>query len=196
VQTLESDPARAWRLFRVLAESIAGARPHAGHAALAEAERRGRVSGVATQNVDGLHQAAGSRTVVELHGSARRYVCHRCGIVVAPEDLDRRGAVPLCGCGGVIRPAVTLFGELLPPGAFERAVELLEDAGGLLVVGTSAEVHPAARIPDMALDRGLPVVAVGPSPTHLTESRSVAWVRGTAREVLPALVAGPLEGRE
>jgi NAD-dependent deacetylase len=189
VRTLERDPARAWVLFRILEQAIAGAQPHAGHVALAEAERRGRINGVATQNIDGLHQAAGSRTVIELHGTARRCVCHRCGLAVAPEDLDRRGPVPLCGCGGVIRPAVTLFGELLPPRALERSLELLQDAGRLLVIGTSAEVHPAAMIPLLALDQDLPVIVVGPDPTRLSGQRGVTWVRGAALSVLPALLA-------
>ncbi len=188
VRTLERDPARAWELFRILEAAIAGARPHAGHVALAEAERRGRLNGVTTQNIDGLHQAAGSRHVIELHGTLRRWVCHRCGLAMAPEDVDRRGPVPLCGCGGVIRPAITLFGELLPPGALEHSLELLEAAGRLLVVGTSAEVHPAATVPHLALERGMPIIAVGPDPTPLLESRGVAWLRGTAREVLPRLL--------
>lgn len=195
VHTLETDPARAWQLFRILEDAIAGARPHAGHRALAEAERRGRIVGVSTQNIDGLHQAAGSRAVIELHGTLRRCVCHRCGLAVAPEDVDRRGPAPLCGCGGVIRPAITLFGEMLPPGALERSLDLLESAGHLLVIGTSAEVQPAAMIPYRALERRWPIVAVGPDPTPLNESPGVLWVRGTARGVLPRLLAAPDEKR-
>ena len=193
VRTLDLAPERAWELFRVLDAAMHGARPHEGHAALARAEERGKLLGIVTQNIDGLHQEAGSVEVVELHGSGRRYLCHRCGRG-APRPDAGSAAVPRCPCGGVLRPAITLFGEQLPEGALERAVRLLEGADGLLVVGSSCEVFPAASIPDIALNAGLPVLVVGPDPNRLCAEPGAVWLRASARAALPALLAG--EGAE
>lgn len=218
VDTLERAPERAWHLFRLLGAAIARARPHAGHRALARAEREGRVVGVATQNVDGLHQAAESRDVIELHGSMRGLACHACGAPADPGALDdaaltdagaaagraatgvaagtaacagtRVAPVPRCPCGGVLRPGITLFGETLPDGAFDRAALLLEAAGRLLVIGSSVEVWPVAGLPPIARAGNMDILVIGPEPTRLTAHDDVAWVRGTAVEVLPALFGG------
>ncbi len=188
VETLEAAPERAWELFRLLGRALAGAAPHAGHRALAAAEARGRVRGLATQNIDGLHQLGGSRTVIELHGSMRTFSCHACRRAAAPPPLDD-GPVPRCpGCRGVLRPDITLFGEMLPDGAFEHAERLLRLAHGLLVVGTSSEVYPAALLPRLALERRMPLLVVGPDPSVLTGLPGVAWCAGGACETLPALL--------
>lgn len=187
VRTLERRPERAWELFRLLGRGIAAARPHAGHAALARAEASGVLAGVATQNIDGLHQAAGSQEVIELHGNGSRFYCHRCGTPAAPEAIGAEPAVPRCRCGGVLRPTITLFGEPPPEGAFERAMELLAATQRLVLIGTSAEVYPAALLPDIARRRRMPVVVLGPDPNRLTGMPGVQWLPGRAVELLPAL---------
>lgn len=187
VRTLERRPERAWELFRLLGRAIASALPHAGHTALARAEASGLVAGVATQNIDGLHQAAGSREVIELHGNISHFYCHHCGAPAPPEVIDPGTAVPRCPCGGVLRPTITLFGEPPPEGAFERALSLLAATQRLLVIGTSAEVYPAALLPDIARQRRMPVVVLGPDPNRLTGLQGVQWIPGRAAEWLPAL---------
>ncbi len=195
VRTLDTDPGRSWRLFRMLAGPIAAAQPHRGHAALARAERSGRLLGVVTTNVDGLHQRAGSRSVAEVHGTARRIVCHRCGRDVRPGPGQLDEPVPRClACGGVLRPAVVLFGETLPDEAWTLAMRMIEDAEGLVAIGTSLEVQPAAGLPLLIRRRGLPVVEIGPEPTELARQELSLWLPGTAAEIVPSLLA-PVRGR-
>lgn len=122
---------------------LAQARPNFAHFALAKLEREGRLDGVITQNIDGLHQMAGSRKVVELHGSVLRNYCTRCHTFYDVEKIKNE-AVPLCGCGGVVKPDVVLYGESLKEEDIESAAEMIERADLLIVGGTSLSVYPAA----------------------------------------------------
>jgi NAD-dependent deacetylase len=192
VMALESEPERVWHVFRRLGQPVLRARPHHGHQALARAERSGRLLGVATTNVDGLHQQAGSRRVIELHGNAREMVCHGCDEPVPRHWQPPPSGVPRCACGGVLRPRVTLFGELLPAGTWEQTMQLLEEAEGLIAVGTSLMVQPAAAIPTLIRRRGLPVVEIGPRPSEMGRRGDSYWVGGTARTVLPELLGRSL----
>ncbi|GAB4222553.1 MAG: NAD-dependent protein deacetylase [Acidobacteriota bacterium] len=195
VRTLDTDPERSWRLFRELAGPIARARPHRGHAALARAERAGRLLGVITTNVDGLHQRAGSNNVAEVHGSARRIVCHGCGRHASPDLVLGSDGVPRCPeCGGVLRPDVVLFGETLPDEAWRLAMELVADAEGLVTIGTSLEVQPAAGLPLLIRRRGLPVVEIGPEPSDMARQELSLWLEGSAATLVPPLLA-PARGR-
>ena len=143
--------------------------PNAGHLALAELERRGLVTAIVTQNIDGLHQRAGSRDVVEVHGSIRSASCPECGERVPLEQVVaalREAPAPPCPrCGAVLKPDVVMFGELLPPDAIERATELVRQAGLFLVVGSSLEVHPVAGLPDEAAAAGVAVAILNRGPT-------------------------------
>jgi NAD-dependent deacetylase len=179
------DPAKAWRLYRALGETLAQARPNAAHAALAELERAGRLAGVVTQNVDGLHQAAGSKHVLEIHGSWRRLECVSCGTLTAPA-LERPGTetIPRCpACSRPLKPGVVLFGETVRHLAEIEA--LLAACEVLLVVGTSAEVAPAGEFPGAVKARGGRVVEFN------LEARlpSDVFVPGPVGTTLPALVA-------
>ena len=121
------------------------AKPNAAHVKLAEWEQAGKLKAVVTQNIDGLHQKAGSKTVYELHGSVHRNRCIRCGKRFSLDDvLKQKPSVPRCGCGGVIKPDVVLYGESLPQRTVEMAVEAIAAADMLIVGGTSLAVYPAA----------------------------------------------------
>lgn len=120
------------------------ARPNRAHRALARLEREGRLSAVITQNVDGLHQLAGSRNVIELHGSAARNHCMDCGEKYGADYVIGAPGVPKCKCGGTVRPDIVLYGEQLDPGVAARALEAVARADVLLVGGTSLTVYPAA----------------------------------------------------
>jgi NAD-dependent deacetylase len=122
------------------------ARPNAAHLALARLEGRGRLTAVVTQNIDGLHQAAGSRTVLELHGSVHRNSCLRCGRHYGLEAILGSSGVPTCACGGVIKPDVVLYEEALDPTVMDAAIEHLARADTLIVGGTSLVVYPAAGL--------------------------------------------------
>ena len=119
-------------------------KPNAAHLALAELEGRGILSAVITQNIDGLHQAAGSKNVIELHGSVLRNRCTRCGRAFTMQDILATDGVPKCPCGGVIKPDVVLYGEQLPAEAIEDALDYISRADLLIIGGTSLAVYPAA----------------------------------------------------
>lgn len=177
--------------YRARLARLAGARPNPAHRALVALEPYG-LTAVITQNVDGLHQQAGSRRVIELHGNLREGSCLACGwvgpISVITEALDR-GELPSCPvCGARPKPNVVLFEELLPAQAYRDADRCVRSAQVLLVVGSSLQVTPAAWFPGMAQAAGAAVVIVNDSPTPVDETADVV-LRGRAGEVLPDLVA-------
>ncbi len=151
IQAFRRDPARGWSFYRERVQVLRDAQPNAAHLALAELEQRGLVGAVITQNIDLLHTRAGSRDVVEVHGSIRSAQCLGC-LWTEPIDavlaqLDE-SPLPSCSqCGEVLKPGVVLFGELLPAGAMERAMQLARGARLMLVVGSSLEVWPVAGLP-------------------------------------------------
>lgn len=157
VRTFTRDPARSWRFYGERLAALDGVAPNPAHHAIAALESAGIIAGVITQNVDGLHQAAGSREVVELHGSLRRAGCVRCGAVVAmPEALAQLAErpVPLCACGGHLKPGVVMFGDMLEEGPWQAAAVLCDGCDAMLVVGSSLLVVPAANLPRQAERRG------------------------------------------
>jgi NAD-dependent deacetylase len=170
IDVFRHDPARFWSYYRPRFQTLGDKQPNRAHAALAELERRGLLEGVITQNIDRLHRAAGSRNVVEVHGSIATSSCLDCGASYAVEEVetlfDEEG-VPRCrGCGGAVKPDVVLFGELLPEAAMAAAQELAESADLMLCVGSSLVVHPVASLPALTLERGgrLAIVTMGPTP--------------------------------
>lgn len=179
----------AW--LRPLAERIAGSEPNPAHLALAALERVGRLQAVITQNIDGLHQQAGSQRVLELHGHLREATCLNCGGRTSTADLLppylASGVLPLCpGCGGVLKPDVVLFGELLPADVMQQA-EAEADACDLFwVVGSSLSVVPASLLPQRALQRGARLIIANGEPTLLDGAAEVV-LRGDVAQVLPAL---------
>lgn len=186
------DPATVSRWYDERRAAAAAARPNPGHAAIAALERilaaRGAAFSLLTQNVDRLHQAAGSRGVVELHGTLWVWRCVRC----RAEREERGGPFPehppRCPCGGVRRPGVVWFGERLPDGAVAAAGEAIERCDLFLSAGTSAVVEPAASFAAAAKGNGARTAEVNLEPTPISDL--VEWsVRGRSGEVLPALVA-------
>jgi NAD-dependent deacetylase len=180
------DPEKVWEFYLLRLGVLADAEPNPGHLALAELERRGLVEAIVTQNIDGLHQRAGSREVIEVHGSIQTASCLTCGERVALEGEPP--AAPRCPrCDAILKPDVVMFGELLPVEAMERAVELARGAGLLLVVGSSLEVYPVAGLPDETLSAGgaLAIVNRGPTPF---DGRAAVRVDGGAGETLSTLL--------
>jgi NAD-dependent deacetylase len=184
------DPVKVWEFYALRFEMLTRAEPNAGHRALAELERRGLVEAVVTQNIDGLHERAGSRDVVEVHGSIRTASCLECEervpldhVVAALEEAP----APACPqCGAILKPDVVMFGELLPAEAIDRAIELAQRAGVLLVVGSSLEVHPVAGLPQATVSAGgkLAIVNRGSTPF---DGQATVRVDGGAGETLAAL---------
>jgi NAD-dependent deacetylase len=178
--------------------------PNPAHLAIARIERAGRGHGVVTQNIDGLHQLAGSTHVVELHGTAREVTCigraprhgipDGCGFTApytwAFEQVDAGHPDPSCPrCGGLVKSATVSFGQVMPEDALAEAARLVETADLLLTVGSSLQVRPAADLPVLAVRSGVPLVIVNDEPTPLDDVATLV-VRGRAGEVLPAAVDG------
>lgn len=184
------DPMAFYEFYRTRLSSLAGAVPNAGHRALARLEAMGVLHLVVTQNVDGLHQQAGSRDVVEVHGNLRECRCAGCGAVRPIGEMTRRldaGTVPRCErCDGLLRPNVVLFEELLPVAAYERAEAACRACDVLLVVGSSLEVYPVAGLPELAVHSGARLVIVNREPTPCDPFAEVV-ARGNAGTVLPAI---------
>jgi len=180
------DPELVWRWYAWRRGLVEGARPNAGHKTLADLERRAPVFSLVTQNVDGLHQEAGSSNVLELHGNIRRSRCPVENVTVEPDEADP--LPPLCpNCGSPLRPDVVWFGEALPTDGLRVASEAARSCDVFLSVGTSGLVYPAASLPYEALENGATLVEVNPDPTPLAPHADFA-VRGRAGEVLPELV--------
>lgn len=187
IRAFEADPRKVWRMLAEMEAVLDAARPNPGHAALAKLEEAGVLAGVITQNIDGLHQAAGSRTVVEFHGSHRTLTCLACGKTYTREEARKRPMPPPCDCGALLKPDVVLFGEPIPARALDESRKLASRCRAMLVVGTSAEVAPASHVPMIAKRHGAQVVEVNVAPSLLTQSVTDIFIRGKAGEVLPKL---------
>jgi NAD-dependent deacetylase len=184
---------RYWLYKKETYADFAQARPNAAHLTLARLEAEGRLLGVITQNIDGLHQEAGSRTVFELHGTNRRVDCLDCGTSYGAADVQDRllsGCdAPDCGaCGGPLKSATISFGQALPSEVLSGAFALATGADLLLVVGSSLLVHPAAAIPEVAARAGADIVLVNHEPTPL-DGLATVLLRGAAEDLLPALAS-------
>lgn len=186
------DKEMVWAWYRWREHLVSGSRPNAGHLAVARATADRDVV-VVTQNVDDLHERAGSQPVHHLHGSLFAHRCDTCGtpIEVGPppaESVDRLPPPDCERCGGQARPGVVWFGEHLPSQPWEAAVSAVTSAEAILVVGTSGLVRPAASLPSLAAAEGIPVVEVNPGPSGLGTEVSV-HLRATAGDALPALLS-------
>jgi NAD-dependent deacetylase len=150
IDVFERDPARFWTYYRPRFQTLGDKQPNGAHRVLAELESRGLIDGVITQNIDRLHRAAGSRNVVEVHGSIETSSCRRCATSFELEEVeglfDGDGVAVCSTCGGAVKPDVVLFGELLPESAMTRARDLAERADLMLCVGSSLAVHPVAEL--------------------------------------------------
>jgi NAD-dependent deacetylase len=181
------DPAKVWDFYALRFSTLTTAEPNAAHRALAELERRGLVRAVVTQNIDTLHQRAGSEDVIEVHGSIRSSSCLACGHREPLERVLELLPLPTCAqCGAVLKPDVVMFGELLPAEAIDRATQLAREAGLLLVVGSSLEVWPVAGLPGETLDAGGRLAIVNKGRTDW-DGRAAVTVDGGAGAVLSAV---------
>ena len=186
-QAFRHNPKLVWEWYVWRRELVSQAKPNPGHLALAELEQRVPKFTLITQNVDGLHQRAGSRNIAELHGNINRTKCFDEGDIIDswPPTTELPPRCPRCG--GYLRPDVVWFGETLPPQALHAAFEAAQQCDLFFSIGTSALVKPAASLPYEALRRGVTVVEINPDETPLTPYVTFA-LQGPSGQVLPALV--------
>ena len=193
IDVFRRDPQRFWHFYGDRFTSLRDKRPNGAHAALAELEHAGRLDALVTQNIDGLHAAAGSTDPIEVHGSIAHSSCLECLAQYELEDVRARLAadadgVPRCDCGHALKPDVVLFGEFLPEAAMDRATELAERADILLCVGSSLEVYPVAGLPSITLRAGGAVAIVTRSATQFDDRAAVRLTSDVVSE-LEAVVA-------
>lgn len=187
-EAFERDPDLVWQWYEWRRDLIRKAQPNAGHRAIVELGRRVPQLTLVTQNVDGLHQRAGSPCVVEYHGNILRDRCTQ-EQVVAERSRDSTVALPRCAsCGALLRPDVVWFGEPIPREAMLLAAAAADDCDVLLSVGTAAQVYPAASLAESALARGATVIEVNTQSTDLTRRATLA-LQGPAGRILPGLCA-------
>ncbi len=194
IEVFRRNPEKAWALFRVLGKCLEGKGPNPAHFALADLEKMGHLKGIVTQNIDGLHQEAGNENVLEIHGDSKQLQCIQCGTLSAAESKSMRSPVlPTCsGCGHVVKPNVVLFGENVRH--LDQIFVLLRDCDLLLVIGTSAQVYPAAGLPEKVKQSHGRIFEFNREETDLTRGRSMAgaksdfFFKGKAGTTLPFLV--------
>lgn len=186
------NPRSFYRWIQPMADLLLHAPPNPAHYALAELEALGFLKAIVTQNIDNLHQRAGSRRVLELHGHMREATCIRCytKVPIDPEleQLVLGGKVPYCACGGVLKPDVILFGEQLPIRVLNQAMAEARRCDLMLVAGSSLEVTPAADVPFLAVQSGARAIIVNLEPTGFDAQADVV-IHGDVAEVLPAIAA-------
>ncbi len=161
------------------------ARPNAAHRKLAELEAAGRLSAVVTQNIDGLHQMAGSKNVLELHGSVHRNYCQKCHKCYSAEEILNSTGIPRCSCGGLIKPDVVLYEEQLDSHTIDKSLRYISEADMLIIAGTSLTVYPAASL--IRYFRGSYLVLINRDPTPM-DNRTSLTIHGKVGEVLGQII--------
>ena len=198
LMTFRTHPERFYEWFRPLAAQIFEAQPNQAHLAVAHLEQGGRLKAVATQNIDMLHQKAGSTRVIELHGTLATLSCTQCFRQVDSlpylKPFVEEGRMPMCPhCGAVLKPDVILFGEQLPQRAWFEAQRLSRACDLMIVAGSSLEVMPVAGLPMQAIDRGAHLLIINNTPTYL-DVRADAVLHGNVADLIPAIVQQAIHG--
>ena len=198
LSTFRTAPERFFHWFRPLASQIFNAKPNLAHWALARLEKAGRIDAIITQNIDTLHQKAGSKVVIEMHGTMQTLTCTQCYHQVDAVHylavFVETGEIPLCPkCNQVLKPDVILFGEQLPQSAWFKAQRAARQCDLMLVIGSSLEVLPVAGLPMQALDRGAHLIIVNNAQTYLNV-RADAVIVEDAAVTIPAIVERVLNG--
>jgi NAD-dependent deacetylase len=182
------NPKMVWEWYNYRRRIVEEVQPNPGHRALVDLEELVPEVVIVTQNVDNLHQRAGSKKVIELHGNILRNRCLNCGRITTATNLEFTDGVPRCPhCGGMLRPDVVWFGEMLPEDALQKAYGAAKNCDVFFSVGTSAVVYPAASLPEIAFRQGAFVIEINPEPTPVTDFAHVS-LRGKSGEILPQIV--------
>jgi len=192
IESFNRNPLKFWTMGRELAETILQAEPNSAHRALAKLESSKKLIGIITQNIDNLHQTAGSKRIVELHGNYLRAYCTQCSKEYVGEEIHQRvvnGEIPpKCDdCQGVLKSEAVLFGEPLPEKAMSEAVELCREADLMLVIGSSLTIYPAAFLPQLAKNAGAKIILINLEGINRDNVADIV-IKGRATEVIPKLV--------
>lgn len=178
-------PEQCWRILKeIFYEHFATARPNHAHRVLAALERQGILKGVITQNIDNLHQLAGSKEVIEFHGNTRDLLCLSCGQITEAKPEVLEVLPPRCGCGGILKPDCIFFGEAIPQHAWFESRSEIEAANAVLIVGSTGEVYPAASLPHQAADNGARIIEINPEKSNFTHTITDVFIALPAGEAM------------
>ncbi len=187
ITVFRATPEKVWEMAQEMTKLVDGAKPNNAHKGMADLEKMGYLHHIITQNVDNLHQEAGSKNVIEYHGNTSTLTCLRCG--KRYKSIDKKDELPpRCRCGQILKPDVVFFGEAIPKNALNKSFQLASQAQALMVVGTSAVVSPANTIPSVAKQSGAKLIEINKEATHLTDTITDVFLQGNAGEMIPALV--------
>ena len=194
IESFTINPTKFWTMGRELAETILKAKPNAAHMSLAKLEADGKLLGIITQNIDNLHQVAGNKRVVELHGNYLRAHCIDCGAEYVGEKIHKSVAngeiPPRCEkCNGILKSESVLFGEPLPENAMSEATRLCRQTDLMLVIGTSLSIYPAAFLPQLAKNSGAKIILINLEGINRDSVADIV-LKGRATDVLPKIVEG------
>ncbi len=187
IQAFRANPEKVWEMLRAMDKVVSRAKPNMAHLGMGELEDMGCLHCIITQNVDNLHQAGGSRDVIEYHGNSSTLSCLWCGRKY-PATEKRNENLPRCECQKILKPDVIFFGEAIPVEAMNRSFELASSADALLVVGTSAVVSPVNTIPSIAKHNGAKIIEINKEKTHLTDTVTDIFFEGSAGDIVSQLV--------
>jgi len=188
ISAFRSQPEKVWEMLREMDDVVNKARPNDAHLGMGELEKLGYLHHIITQNIDNLHQAGGSKNVIEYHGNSTTLSCLWCRKRYKSEE--KRGEhPPRCQCKKILKPDIVFFGESIPEDALHRSFELASSAQALMVVGTSAVVSPVNTIPAIAKQNGSMIIEINKERTHLTDSLTDIFLQGSATGVISDLVA-------
>lgn len=193
VKALKSDPVTVWKFLLELVRMIHKCEPNHAHSALAQLEAAGKIQGVITQNIDGLHQRAGSDNVIEFHGSCNHFFCCECFAEYEFRDIiefdEKKLPIRCSHCSGLVRPDIVLFGEKISSQAYKEAFELADQADLIIVAGTSGEVVPASLIPPRIKNQGGKIIEINKASSAYSSMSDIS-IKGAVEDVLPVLVQG------
>ncbi|SFZ98978.1 NAD-dependent protein deacetylase of SIR2 family [hydrothermal vent metagenome] len=190
LQTYHSAPEKSWPVIKELFFDFFGeARANNAHHGLAKLEQAGLLKSIITQNIDSLHQEAGSKTVFEYHGNCRQLVCFECGNIEQVSGKVLTEEPPKCEkCGGLLKPDFIFFGEGIPEEAYEKSLEAARDCEVMLVIGTTGEIVPASTLPYMAKEMGAKIIEINTNDSAYTNTITDVFLRGKATEVMTKII--------
>lgn len=190
IDYFHSHPLESWKVIKEIFYDFFGkAKPNQAHKVLAYLEAKGVIKNIITQNIDNLHQEAGSKEVYEFHGNSRELVCTKCGIRFAMGDINFDNLPVTCdACGGLVKPDFIFFGEGIPTLAYERSLEAAQKADLFLVIGTTGEIMPASQIPVIAKNNGATIIEINTEPSNYTHSITDIFLQGKASEMMEGIL--------
>ena len=188
IESFRKNPGRVWKMLLEVKTLLDNAEPNPAHYGLAELEKLGCLKTIITQNIDSLHQRAGSSDVIEFHGHARSMICENCGIHYPSEAVKIKDLPPRCTCGGPLRPDFVFFGEPIPSYAHMRAMDVTKKSDVMLVIGTSATVAPASILPVVAKEVGANIIEINPNPSAITDRLTDVYIPERAGRAVAQIV--------